>query len=146
MKEIDLTKGYVTKVDDDLFDELNQYLWHVLDSHPRHRYAARWIPNTNPRKCMRMHHQILRIDTTWLRRNGLVIDHEDRNGLNNQRNNISVVTRSQNAKNSDHWDNCTWIRWDCYRSQYKVVRKDSSFIAWAHTLEDAIAIRDQHHA
>ena len=145
MATIELTKGYVDEVDDDLYEELNQYLWHVLDSHPVHRYAARWIKGSNPRKVMRMHHQVLNVDTEYLRLNGLVVDHDDRYGLNNRRLNLKVVTRSENAKNSDHWDSSTWIRWDAYRGRYKVVLPDNTFVAWCETMQEAIKLRDISH-
>lgn len=143
---IELTKGYYASIDDDLVDDINQFRWHVLDGHPRHRYAARWIPLTQPkRKAERMHHRVLGIKPEWLMNNNLVIDHIDRDGLNNQRENLRIATRSLNAKNSEHWDNCTWIRWDGYRGRFKVVRKDHTFIAWCETIEEAVEVRDANH-
>jgi hypothetical protein len=145
MRYIELTKGYLTAVDAELVDILNNYMWHVLDSHPRICYAARWIVGTAPRKSMRMHHQVLDVESHWLTENDLVVDHIDRDGLNNTIENLRIVSRSINAKNCERWDNASWIRWDRYRERYKVVHKDGAFIAWCKTLPKAVEIRNANH-
>lgn len=148
MQEIELTKGYKALVDDEIFPELDKYNWHVLDSHKTHRYAARWKPKgffDLERQVLRMHHVVLNITAEYLNQHNLVVDHIDRNGLNNTKENLRIVSRSINAINCTRWDNSTWIRWDCVRGQYKVVHKDGSFIKWCHTITEAIEVRDAHH-
>lgn len=142
MKRIALTKDYLTKVDDEVYEELNQHLWHALESRLNYIYACRWIGGTKPRKIMRMHHQILGVAPQWLALNGLVIDHIDRNSLNNQRHNLRVATRTQNIENSDHCDLAMRIYWDDYRGRFKVVRPGGAFIAWCKTIDEAIEARN----
>jgi hypothetical protein len=139
MQEIELTKGYIALVDDEDFEAISAFKWHVLDGHPRIRYAARWIAGTNPRKVQRMHHVVLGVDPITLADHRLVVDHDDRNGLHNWRSNLKVVTRRYNILNSDYCDNALGIRWDNYRGMYKAVElPDSKFIGWFHTFEEAV--------
>jgi len=87
MKEIVLTTGEVTQVSDEDFDSLNQFLWCLSGEYASttHLYMAHVV----------------------LTRTGIVIpegkeiDHIDRNKLNNQRENLRAVTRSQNCHNAD---------------------------------------------
>lgn len=82
MKKIKLTQGKYTLVDDEKFEYLNQFKWH-FDG----RYAA--IKNN---KKLYMHRLIMGS-------NVLDIDHIDRNKLNNQKNNLRFIRRSENVRN-----------------------------------------------
>jgi HNH endonuclease len=83
-KLIELTgkngQGKFAIVDDHMFDELNQYVWHVS-----HGYAVH--------KGKYMHRMIMGFPK------GLEIDHINHNGLDNRRENLRVVTKQQNAMN-----------------------------------------------
>jgi hypothetical protein len=141
MKTIHLTKGYQAIVDDEIFVLLSAHKWHVVNYHPRVSYACRWIAGTkSPRKASRMHHEILGVDPARLKEYDLVVDHADRNGLNNQKANLSVVTRRENALNSDRSDNARGIYWDTVRGQYKVMQLQPNrrFICWSKTVDEAI--------
>lgn len=89
MKEIKLTRGKVVLVDDADFDWLNQWKWYARPNGNTF-YAQR----QERRKTVKMHRVILGMTD----RNQLA-DHEDRNGLNNQRYNLRSATRLQNAIN-----------------------------------------------
>jgi hypothetical protein len=144
MRAIPLTRGYQALVDNSIFDRLIIYNWHVVDYHIRMSYAQRWIPGIkNPRKASRMHHEVLGIDPNYLRENNLVVDHEDRDGLNNQEYNLRIVTRRENALNSERADNALGIYWDTVRGQYKVMELQPAkrFIAWCKTLDEALIIK-----
>lgn len=145
MKEIFLTRGYITYVDDEDFEELNVTPWYVLDSHPTIRYAARWQkPITKPRIVVRMHHQVLKINPLRLRIEGKVIDHIDRDGLNNQKANLRIATRSLNALNSERSDNALGIYFDSHRLKYKAIELPSKdFIGWFETFEDALEAKNK---
>ena len=142
MKEIELTKGYVAIVDDEDFEALDQFLWHVLDGHYLHRYAARWLPQTKPRIACRMHHAVLGVTPDDLNKFNLVVDHKDRNGLHNWRENLRIATRRENILNSDYCDNAIGIYWDTWRGQFKAVElPDRKFIGWFNTFEEAAIVK-----
>lgn len=92
MKEIQLTKGKVALVDDEDYEHLNKFKWHALDS--KHTfYADRRITINGKRVHISMHRFLLDAGT------GDMVDHKDRNGLNNQRHNLRFCTCSQNNVN-----------------------------------------------
>lgn len=85
MKKIPLTKGQFTLVDDEDYSYLNQWKWFC----EFHMYAVRDYRG----KRMKMHRVIMDAPQ------GLEIDHIDGNGLNNQKQNLRIVTHAQNQKN-----------------------------------------------
>lgn len=84
-REIALTKGKVTIVDESDYDWLNQWKWYYMTA----GYAAR----TQNRKLIYMHRLILGTPQ------GLITDHIDMDGLNNRRQNLRVCNKSQNGFN-----------------------------------------------
>jgi hypothetical protein len=93
MREIELTQGLFALVDDEDFDNVNQHKWFVKNG-KNTNYAATWIGPWRKRKILQMHHLIIGKPVS-----GMVTDHADRNGLNNQRYNIRNCTISQNSAN-----------------------------------------------
>jgi hypothetical protein len=94
MKEISLTKGQITIVDDSDFDFLNQWKWFAIFDGSNY-YAARTDWDNYPKsKTIRMHRVLLGI--TDSKDQG---DHKDHNTLNNQRNNLRKCTPKQNGTN-----------------------------------------------
>jgi hypothetical protein len=92
MKEIQLTKGFVTLVDDKDFEYLSGFTWHALDNHGK--IYARTAKKVGKRViCTYMHRMLIECPAE------LEIDHIDRNPLNNQRSNLRVVTHSENLEN-----------------------------------------------
>ena len=92
MKTIQLTQGQVALVDDEDFDMLNQFKW-CAQKDGNNFYAIRGIRVGRRTQTIHMHRLIMGSPI------GLEIDHKDGNGLNNQRNNLRVCTRSQNQMN-----------------------------------------------
>jgi hypothetical protein len=89
MKEIPLTKGKMTIVDDEDYEWLSQSKWHACFS--RGKWYARTC--TSDGKIVRMHRLIMNaVD-------GVEIDHKDGDGLHNWRSNLRECTRSQNMRN-----------------------------------------------
>jgi len=118
MKEIPLTKGYVALVDDQDFERVNQYKWHASeDRRPdvsvRTVYAKRGVKRDDGTWTTLYLHSFI-MDAP----EGLDVDHRDSNGLNNQRYNIRVATRSQNMGNrrkqasSSQFKGITWYKRD----------------------------------
>lgn len=107
MKEIKLSKtgtkyfGLVALVDDEDFERLNKWDWHVGKGN-RTFYARRFTTNTIKREGIHMHKEILICNAS-----DLVVDHKDGNGLNNQKNNLRIATHSQNVANRRSHKNST---------------------------------------
>jgi len=102
MKQIELTQGLFAQVDDEDYDYLNQWKWSASkDGHTyyavRHEYYS--IDPTLKRqiwksKAVNMHRLLLGLTDPKVKG-----DHKDRNGLNNQRNNIRIATSAENNMN-----------------------------------------------
>ena len=99
MKQIALSKTgkryankYFALVDDEDYDYLNQWKWCAKKDKTTY-YAMRtiWI-NGKPNGIL-MHRLVIKAN------NGMMIDHKDMNGLNNQKFNLRICTQSQNRMN-----------------------------------------------
>jgi hypothetical protein len=89
MKEIKLSRGLSTQVDDEDYEYLNQWKWCIL--HPGNNYyAMRRLRGIKPIKYEFMHRIIMNTPI------GMEIDHIDFNGLNNQKMNLRICTHQQN--------------------------------------------------
>ena len=93
MKGIQLTQGKIALVDDEDFEDLNQWEWYAAKNNNTF-YAKRGIYSEGKRRQVLMHRQILNPP------DDMQIDHEDHNGLNCQKNNLRHCTVSQNHWNS----------------------------------------------
>lgn len=89
MKTISLTQGQVALVDDEDFEELNNFTWHAHRRKGYTFYAVRWVAGGQGSR-IKMHQQILRMP---------YVDHKDGDGLNNQRSNLRGCNHSQNLMN-----------------------------------------------
>lgn len=116
MKEIHLNHGKVALVDDSDFDALSEFHWrhHRIDDED---YAFRDVyhPETQKSTVVAMHRHILNAPA------GMLVDHKDGNGLNNQRFNIRLATRSQNQQNcGPRRNNKSGYKGVCWVKRYKV--------------------------
>ena len=97
MKEIQLTKGQVTIVDDEDYDDLMKYKWFAVYNKNINSYYAcrnsRKSDNLVNRKVILMHRYIININS----KND--IDHINGNTLDNRTINLRSCTRSQNMMN-----------------------------------------------
>lgn len=91
MKRIPLTRGMFALVDDADFELVNQFKWCAHKCRNTF-YAARNVILPDGRSITQHMHRFL---LTGVSR----IDHEDGNGLNNQRDNLRPATASQNGAN-----------------------------------------------
>lgn len=89
MKEIKLTKGYVSIVDDEDFVELSKYKWQYHLG-----YAKRGIYNKEKRNNdnIKMHTQIMNTPK------GLVVHHINHNRLDNRKDNLRICSVRDNHK------------------------------------------------
>jgi hypothetical protein len=95
MKQITLTRNMIAIVDDDDFERLNKHKWSTTKS-PTNKtwYAYRTIVKKGKQCNIKMHREIMEFPI------GYEIDHIDHNGLNNQKSNLRIATRSQNNCNT----------------------------------------------
>lgn len=117
MKKIPLTQSRVALVDDSDFEWLSQFKWYTL----RHRntcYAFRKSPTREGRKTINMHREILGLS----RGDGKMVDHINRDGLDNRRENLRLCTHAQNQRNSQKNKNNTsgykGVTWDKQRGKW----------------------------
>jgi hypothetical protein len=115
MKKIKLTQGKFALVDDEDFEWLNQWKWcYHKEKNKNTGYVVRAIN----KKLIRMHRQILNL----IFGDKKDADHKDHNGLNNQKNNLRIVTSQENRRNSLKIKNCF--------SKYKGVSLHKSTKKW----------------
>lgn len=80
-------------VDDEDFDDIQQYHWCIVKM-PKTFYAVRYTCTKGKEKNVYIHRHILGLTDPRV-----VADHEDHNGLNNQKNNIRKCDHVQNKHN-----------------------------------------------
>jgi hypothetical protein len=88
MKEIKLTQGFITLVDDEDFEYLNQFKWCAAKINKNY-YASKG----RSINLIKMHRLIMKTPK------GFVVDHIDHNTLNNQKSNLRNCLSRQNTAN-----------------------------------------------
>ena len=111
-RRIPLTRGRYAIVDCADYAHLSYFKWHLFDS-GNNLYAVR----THRRRNIFMHRFIMNPPT------GSIVDHINRNGLDNRRSNLRIVTNRQNCWNSSRGINVG-------SSKYKGVRWCSKDGKW----------------
>lgn len=139
---IPLTQGQNTIVDAADFEWLSQWTWCAhWDKSTRRFYAVRNEPRSSGHSTIRMHQVILG------RKN---IDHRNRDGLDNRRENLRGCTQSQNNANasrrSDNTSGFRGVHWfaprDMWHAQIHVGGRKYSLRYWA-TAEAAALAYDE---
>jgi hypothetical protein len=92
MNKIKLTKGKYAYVDERDFNRINQYNWHYLQG----GYAARSEGGRKNKKMIYMHRFILDLQHGDKR----VVDHMNKDKLDNRRSNLRICTQKENGRNS----------------------------------------------
>lgn len=93
MKHIQLGNNRgIALVDDEDYEELSSHKWYILQENHT-AYAVTNIKRNDKRTSLRMHRLIMGEPES------MDVDHEDGNGLNNQRYNLRICTSSQNKMN-----------------------------------------------
>lgn len=91
MKEIKLSRGKTAIVDNDKFEFLNKKKWYCNNT----GYACRDFTIKGKRGRVMMHRLVLKVE-----KKNLIVDHINRNPLDNRVANLRVCNKSQNAANS----------------------------------------------
>lgn len=115
MKRIKLTKGRYALVDDSDYDELSNYKWCVIKNLNTF-YATSHAYIDDKRTTIRMHRIIMNPPE------GMIIDHKNGDGLDNQKSNLRICTYSENSRNINSHKNST--------SKYIGVSYSSSYGTW----------------
>ncbi|KKM26952.1 hypothetical protein LCGC14_1579570 [marine sediment metagenome] len=95
MRQISLTQGMYAIVDDEDYEWLMQIKWNAMKSGKTY-YAQSW----NGEKHLFIHRLVLKAKDTQM------VDHINRNGLDNRKSNLRFCTKGQNAQNGGLYKNC----------------------------------------
>jgi len=108
-RRIPLSQGKYAIVDPDDYSDLVKHKWHVAKM-GRTFYAARTVTaEDGKQRQLAMHRQILKVP------DDMVVDHTNRNGLDNRKHNLRQASRAQNGQNRAKYGNRK------YASKYKGV-------------------------
>ena len=88
--KIKLTRGFVAIVDEDDYERVSKYKWWVVEK-PRTKYAMGYVEGDQ----VLLHRFIADAPP------GTMMDHINRDGLDNRKSNLRFVTRSQNGANCE---------------------------------------------
>lgn len=103
MKEIRLTQGKVTAVDDWNYDWLNQWTW---------TYGSNYARRHKDGKVFLMHREIMHTPEF------MIVDHIDHDCLNNQEYNLRNCTYSQNGQNLRTREKFQGVSWHKRYNKY----------------------------
>jgi len=117
LKAIKLAKGKYAIVSAEDYETLNRHKWSVKIA-GRNSYAVR----RENGKSVYMHNQILSPPA------GFLVDHENRNGLDNSRGNLRLATVSENNTNRGKKEGCSSkYKGVCYRKSKRKWEADISY-------------------
>ena len=89
-KEIELTRGYLTVVDDEDFPEVNRHKWFAIGCSQRYIYAARFSGSGKNHRLIALHRYILHCQD-----GSIDVHHLNGNTLDNRRENLLACTRKE---------------------------------------------------
>jgi hypothetical protein len=134
-RQIILTRGFVATVDDADYDALSDFEWYAQVMKSGKAYASRRTYSGNAATIFYMHRQIMGFPVHG------VVDHIDRNPLNNTRANLRVVSKLANIINSDFTRNGgVWLCRETGRWVARIsVNGKKLFLGRYDTREEALA-------
>jgi hypothetical protein len=102
MKTIPLVNSdRVALVDDEDYESLSRFQWRLMEGSDGVFYARR----SDGHSAVLMHREIMKPQASEL------VDHRDLDGLNNQRSNLRLCTRQQNAQNARKYGDWRYSRY-----------------------------------
>ena len=93
MKKIQLTQGKHALVDDEDFEFLSQWKWHLSHGYAQRSINVSRFGNGKKTKTIRMHRTIMQLSERTS------IDHINGDGLDNRKSNLRACTGKQNQQN-----------------------------------------------
>lgn len=151
MKHITLTRGYVAFVDNQDFELVSKFKWYAAPT-GNTVYATRGIHRPDgPGQTRQMMHRLI----LGLTDPKILVDHIDRNGLNNQRGNLRTATNQQNqwnaAKHKDSPQGIKGVRLTRYKTWMVTIKHQGkrTYLGTYKTKVEAenvaTAFRQKHH-
>lgn len=136
MKQIPLTRGKFALIDDEDFERVSKFKWHVVLDRSGAFYAVssiRYKIGYNGQGKIRMHRLLLGLERFDKRK----VDHIDLDTLNNIKSNLRIATTSQNAANTflmkDNASGFKGVLWHKRDKKYQsqiVVNRNSIFLGY----------------
>lgn len=115
MKKIKLTRGKYTIVDDEDFEYLSQFKWQFDGN-----YAGRSLKGRGNGR-IRMHNELT------IKKPGHVVDHINKDKLDNRKSNLRIVTQSNNMQNinlpSNNKSGILNVHFDNIRKKYRAKKR-----------------------
>lgn len=121
VKRIPLTRGYYALVDAEDFTKISSVKWQAIVTKLKNGNYVRAVQSTANKSKRYMHHAVL--DFYW-QKGGPVVDHINRNSLDNRKANLRIVSQKENMSNGIRSLNRVGV---CYNKRAKLwfVYKDS---------------------
>lgn len=129
-------------VDDEDYDRLIKYKWYGSKNQgDRNTYARRYVKSTqkglkNPYKTVHMHRSVLNVNFM----KGEMVDHINRNGLDNRKQNLRVVNQRVNNLNMANSKKYPCVSLNRTKTSYRVITTIEDkfvFISGFKTAKDA---------
>lgn len=114
METIISTNGFQIMVDDVDYNLLSMYKWTVTKTNSNNHYAMRYDNTNGKRTKVYLHREIMQASK------GDIIDHVDMNGLNCQRDNLRLSTKSKNAYNRRSWGKVSFIGVSEHKDKFRM--------------------------
>ena len=133
MKKIKLTNNKYTLVDDEDYKYLSQFKWIY-----RRGYATRFVYFKNSNKGYALHREVIKVKKNQM------LDHINRNTLDNRKNNLRICNKAQNAMNckihkhnTSGYKGVSWFRTSKKWRAYIVISNKQKHLGLFKTKKDA---------
>ena len=98
--KIFLTQGQYALVDNEDYKYLSQWKWFAHRPNKKTTYYAVRTCREYGQRTLRMHNVLAE---RYIKKDYKELDHRDRNGLNNQKDNLRITTRGENIHNTPNY-------------------------------------------
>lgn len=135
MKQIPLTKGLFTVVDDKDFSKFAIFRWYA-EKHSHGHYARR---RNEKKKLVYLHRIIMNANRNQ------IVDHKNRNTLDNRKSNLRFCSPSQSSQNKKQTGGSSkykGVSWDKFNRKWKaqIQKNDKNFNIGRYTSEKKAAL------
>jgi hypothetical protein len=129
----------VALVDDEDYEKLAKHKWFLVKNHNAFYAIRKSLTSDGRRSSIAMHQEVLDMPSK-------AIDHKDRNGLNNQKHNLRLVTTKQNTINAKMYKNnksgYKGVSW-CRLNKRWRAQLSCKLIGWYDSKEEAARAYDK---